>query len=198
MSASERIAVFGYGSLVSSQSAAQTLGRREVGVLPAALRGWRRRFSQARDNRRCEKTFASADDGSVPAWILGLNLEPGGQEELVNGALIELDREELDRLDLREIRYRHRDVTEALEAPPETPAFDRVLTYVARSANFAPAPPTDAVILRSYVEAVEAAFAALGPGELDRYRAWTGPLPVAAIDAELVRDRIPPGNPREW
>jgi hypothetical protein len=45
---------------------------------------------------------------------------------------------------------------------------------------------------------VEAAFAGLGPGELDRYLAVTSPCAAERIEAELVVDQIPPGNPRRW
>ncbi|MGI8727624.1 MAG: hypothetical protein ACR2K6_08110, partial [Solirubrobacterales bacterium] len=62
-------------------SASETLGREVGEPTPATLLGWRRRFSQARDNRRCEKTFARSDDGSVPTWILGLNLERAAGDE---------------------------------------------------------------------------------------------------------------------
>ena len=88
-------ALFAYGSLVSAASAAQTLGGRRVAPRPAVLRGWRRAFTLRRDNRRSEKTFARVDDGSVPDWVLGLNLEPAGEGDRVNGALIEVDEDEL-------------------------------------------------------------------------------------------------------
>jgi hypothetical protein len=52
--------------------------------------------------------------------------------------------------------------------------------------------------MRSYLETVERAFAALGDGQLEAFRRSTGPPPVAVVDAVLVRDRIPPGNPRRW
>ena len=54
------------------------------------------------------------------------------------------------------------------------------------------------MILASYERAVEAAFESLGPGELELFRETTGPRPVEVVEAALVRDRIPPGNPREW
>ena len=73
--ASSREAVFAYGSLVSRASIAATLGREAGDVWPATLQGWRRRFSLRRDNRTSEKSFALAD-GSIPDWILSLNLEP--------------------------------------------------------------------------------------------------------------------------
>lgn len=195
----ERIAVFGYGSLVDPASAGLTLGRTVERLWPARLPGRRRRFSQARDNRHSEKTFARVDGGSVPDWVLGLNLEPSDDpSHAPNGALIELTAAELERLDLREIRYDRVDVGAAIETLPGAPNFDLVLTYVAKPANFAPEPPAGAVILASYAAAVEAAFALLGPGEQAEYRRTTLPYPGELVESRLVRDRIPAGNPREW
>lgn len=189
------VGLFGYGSLVLPESAQLTLGRSVGEPSPALLSGWRRRFSQARDNLTCEKTF-ECDGGWRPEWILGLNLEPGEDEAgPVNGVVIELTDAELDRLDIREIRYDRVDVTE-LVSGEDLP--ERIVTYKAKRAHFAPEPPPDAVILATYARAVERAFEVLGPGELDRYRATTGPCPVQRVEATLVIDRIPEGNPRAW
>lgn len=193
------LAVFGYGSLVDAASASATLGREVSEVRPARLRGWRRRFSQARDNASCEKTFARVDDDSIPEWILGLNVEPGAEPgEAPNGGLIEVTEAELDRLDLREIRYDRVEVTEQIAAAEGTPRFERVITYTAKPAHLAPSPPTGAVILRSYAEAVEAAFERFGAGQLEEYRRTTLPYPAELIEGRLVRDKIPDGNPRGW
>jgi hypothetical protein len=191
------LALFGYATLVSAESAAFTLGRPDaVELRPARLRGWKRRWSQARDNRRCEKTFALAD-GRVPAHVLALNLEPGeAPAGPVNGVLIELSETELGRLDLRELRYDRVEVTDLIEADGRLPA--RVITYTAKARNLAPEPPPDTVVLATYAAAVESAFDALGHGELDRYLATTGPCPVERVAATLVKDQIPAGNPREW
>ena len=54
------------------------------------------------------------------------------------------------------------------------------------------------IVIATYLAAVEAAFDALGPGQLDLFRETTGPPPVEVVEATLVRDRIPPGNPRAW
>jgi cation transport regulator ChaC len=193
------LAVFAYGSLVDRDSAGQTLGRDVERVWPARLGGWRRRFSQARDNATCEKTFARADDGSVPAWILGLNLEPSDRGPLApNGALIAVSEVDLERLDVREIRYQRREVGSAVAADPGCPQFDRVITYVARPAHHAPQPPSGAVILSSYARAVEDAFDRLGGRHGSEYRRTTLPHPVELVDGVLIEDRIPPGNPRDW
>jgi cation transport regulator ChaC len=202
MSPIERIAVFGYGSLVDPVSAVRTLGRPVGEPVPARLGGWKRRWSQKRDNLTCEKTFALRADGRTPTWVLGLNVEPAdGSEEHgpLNGVLLEVTAEELDRLDLREIRYDRVDVTKLVElGPGGGEGFDRVITYTAKHDHYAPTAPDDAVILATYVNAVETAFAALGEGEREVYLQTTGPHPVEVVEAELVHDRIPAGNPRDW
>jgi hypothetical protein len=191
-----RLALFGYASLVSPESASRTLGRPVEPAAVARLPGWRRRWSQARDNLTCEKTFARRSDGSLFRHVLGLNLEPAEEDaEAPNGVLLELTAEELRRLDVREMRYDRVDVTDRIEAPI---GVDRVFTYTAKEAHFAPHPPEDTVILASYAGAVESAFGELGSGERELYLTTTGPPPVDVVDAVLVRDRIPPGNPRDW
>jgi hypothetical protein len=187
-----RVAMFAYGSLVSPESAARTLGRAVRQPTPARLGGWRRRWSQFRDNRAVEKTFARRADGSIPPHVLGLTIEPADDEaEAPNGGLVEVTEEELRRLDIREIRYDRIEV-------PAMAGFDRVFAYRAKLAHRAPQPPSGAVVIAAYLDQVEAAFAALGEDQLRLYRETTGPPPVEVVDAVLVRERIPPGNPREW
>ena len=195
-----RVAVFGYGSLASPESAEQTLGRSlESEPQLATLPGWRRRWSQARDNLASEKTFARRDDESIPDFVLGLNIERAEAAAPLNGVLIELSQSELDRLDVREIRYERVDVTAEVDIEPGPDGNpDQVITYVARATNFAPDPPPGSVVLGTYVTAVERAFDALGAGQLERYRETTDAPPVEIIDGVLVRDSIPPGNPRLW
>jgi hypothetical protein len=172
-----RIALFAYGSLVAPDGIARTLGRRPVPV-PSSVRGWRRRWSQVRDNLTVEKTFALAG-GELPRWILGLNLEPWGDPgAFPNGALIEVSEGELERLDKRELRYDRVDVGAEVEGEHE---FDRVVTYCAKPAHFAPDPPSGAVVLGTYLRAVESAFARLGQGQLERFRRTTGRPPVEVV-----------------
>jgi cation transport regulator ChaC len=191
-----RLAVFAYGSLASLASAERTLGRPVEHAGQARLAGWRRRWSTARDNLRSEKTFARADDGTVPPHCLGLNIEraagPGP-----NGLLIEITEDELDRLAVREMRYDRIEVTAEIGAAHQ-PGFDRVFTFTAKPRNYAQTPPPGAVILASYARTVEAAFESLGPGQLDLFRETTDPHPVEVVEGVLVRDRIPAGNPRDW
>lgn len=193
-----RLAVFAYGSLVSAASASQTLGRRVEGAPEASLIGWRRDWSLARDNNASEKTFA-LPDGTLPRFCLGLNLVPDSSASPPNGVLLELDEAELERLDRREIRYRRVDVTAQIHTDGAASGrFDSVVAYCGRPEHHHPIPPAGAVIIASYPRAIEAAFAARGPDALDAYRATTAPPPVEVVEAELVFDRVPAGNPRRW
>lgn len=198
-------AVFGYGSLVDRHSAALTLGRPVEQVRPARLAGWRRRFSTARDNLHSEKTFARVSDGWVPAFVLALNLEgdPDSRDEPPNGALIEVDETDLDRLDRRELRYDRIDVTddlrsESVVAINGSGRITQVFAYVARAEHRAALPPKDAVILTTYSATVEAAFATIGRAALQTYDRTTGPLPAPLMDGRLVGGVIREGNPRSW
>jgi hypothetical protein len=209
--------VFAYGSLVGARSVEELLGREVGGSRQASLGGWRRRWSLKRDNLACEKTFARRDDGRKPTWILGLNLEPAAEPTAgPNGLLIPASEGDLARFDLREMRYDRVDVSDQVLLADTTPGtgstagpdrvpsgestagFDRVITYVAKPEHFAPDPPDDAVILRTYVRVVEQAFADLGESELRTYAATTDQPPVEVVDGVLVADAIPAGNPRDW
>jgi cation transport regulator ChaC len=188
-------AVFAYGSLVSPASAAATLGRAVEASPPLRLGGWRRRWSTFRNNLASEKTFALAEDGSLPAWCVGLNVERDDEELGPNGVLLYVTAEEVDRLDVREMRYDRVDVTRAFD---DLPASMTAFAYTAKPRHHAPKPPDGAVVIASYVAAVEAAFAALGEPQLELYRRTTEAPPVPVVDAVLVRDHIPEGNPRAW
>lgn len=194
-----RLAVFGYGSLVSPESAAESLGRRVEPARMVRLAGWRRRWTTFRDNLAAEKTFV-LEDGSVPPYVVGLNLERDPGCEGANGALIEITEAEAERLDLRELRYDRLDVTADVRpaSGERIPAFDLVIAYCAKPGHHAPTPPDGAIVMAPYVRTVEAAFAALGDSQLAAYRESTDPPPVEPVDATLLRDEIPPGNPRDW
>jgi cation transport regulator ChaC len=193
-----RVALFAYGSLASVPSVEATLGRPIERAAVVRLSGWRRRWSQARDNLAVEKTFADAATGVVPPHCLGLNIERNASGAGPNGALFAVSEGELDRLDVREIRYRRVDVTDAVEPDAGGLGFAKVVSFTARPENFAATPPPGAVILAPYLRAVEAAFASMGGDQLDLFRETTGDLPVEVIEGVLLRDEIPPGNPRDW
>ena len=190
------LAVFAYASLVDPTSVRQTLGH-DVEPVPARLAGWRRRWSVARDNRVAEKTFALVDDGSLPRFCLGLNIEPADEDAPApNGALIRVSTADLVRLDRRELRYDRIEVTDALDGRPA--GVERVFAYTSKRERYAAEAPKGAVILAPYVRTVEAAFAQLGVDQLEAYRRTTEAPPVPVVEGVLVADSIPPGNPREW
>jgi hypothetical protein len=194
--AAMRLAVFGYGSLASPASAGETLGRPVEVSPPLRLRGWSRRWSTIRNNHRVEKSFAPMSGDGTIEWVLGLNLEPDSGAPGPNGVLLEISEADADRIDLREMRYERADLGAGFAAEH---GFDRVIAWVARPEHLAPSPtPPGTVIIGAYLKTVEAAFDALGPGQLDLFRKTTGPPPVAAVDAALTEDRIPPGNPTSW
>jgi cation transport regulator ChaC len=190
------LAVFGYGSLVSPVSAAQSLGREVELAGIVRLAGWRRRWTICRDNNASEKTFALAD-GTVPPYVVGLNIEHDPACEGANGALVEITEAEADRLDLREMRYDRIDVTADVRADAG-PSFDRVIAYTAKAAHHAPEPPAGAIVIAEYVRTVEAAFEELGEGQLEAFHVTTDPPPVDPSEATLIADEIPEGNPRRW
>lgn len=192
------LAVFAYGSLVSPQSFEHTLGREPAELHRRRLRGWRRRWSIVRDNLAAEKTFARDPGGELPRWIVGLNIERDVSEQpesAPNGALVEVSEAELERLDLREMRYQRVTVTEGIE---DACGFEAVFAYTARPQHFALRPPTDAVRMAPYLRALKAAFGELGEGQWELFLQTTEAHPGETIEPVLVHDQIPPGNPREW
>ena len=193
-----RLAVFGYGSLVSRASIAETLGHEAPAPIPARLKGWRRRWSIYRVNTAHEKVFERVD-GEPFEHVVGLNIEraPAAPEtEWPNGVLIALTQAELERLDLRERRYDRVEVTGDIEA--DEAGFDRVYAFTAKREHFAAETPPDSIVIASYVKACQAAFEELGPDAWARFLATTGELPAPVVDARLVVDEIPEGNPRAW
>ena len=157
-----------------AESASMTLGRPVPRAAPgaparlaAALLPGARQPSPAR--RPSRSPTARRRTGSS-----GLNVERGEDDAgPVNGVLIELSEAELDRLDIREIRYDRVEVTDLIEA--DGPLPERVITYSAKESNFAPEPPAGTVILATYAAAVEAAFEAPRPR---RARALPAPPPA--------------------
>lgn len=187
--------LFGYGSLVNRTSAEETLGRVVGEMRPATLHGWRRRWSLLRDNPHCEKTF-ELEDGTVPDWLLTLNVEAtGNAADVVNGVLIEIGADDFEALDVREVRYRRVDVTDAIATPP--PA-SLILTYTATHHHTALMTPARALILSTYLEAVEQGFTALGEDELEAFRRSTGAPPVPVVKGRLIRHRARGPSPVHW
>jgi cation transport regulator ChaC len=195
-----RLAVFGYGSLVSRASIAETLGHETPAPIPARLKGWRRRWSIYRLNTAHEKVFERVD-GKPFQHIVGLNIErapKAPENEWPNGVLIELTEGELQRLDRREVRYDRVGVDPAAAITSEPHGFDRIFVFTAKEGHYTAETPPEAIIIASYVHACEAAFGELGPEAWEEFLATTGEFPAPVVDARLVVDEIPEGNPRTW
>lgn len=159
--------VFGYGSLMSSASAARTLGREPV-LVPAVLRGWRRSWTAATPTALDRRYRCTACGGVPPGSMVVLDLvrDPAGT---CAGVVLACDERELAALDERERRY------ERVELDRATLRGDlpegRVWTYCRRSEHVL-GEGADAWVAAGYLEVVERA-AALLPGGLDAYRADT-------------------------
>ena len=169
---------------------------RPVSRRRARLAGWRRRWSQVRDNLRVREDVRPRRRRDGPAFCLGLNLEPAagpGPERRPGRG--QRGRARAPRRPRDALRPRRGD---ARGRGRRRLGFDRMFTFTAKPGNLAASPPPGAVILASYARAVEAAFESLGAGQLDLFHETTGPPPVEVIEAVLVSDRIPPGNPRAW
>jgi hypothetical protein len=182
--------VFGYGSLAALGEARADGAR----AYPTELRGARRRWGVAMDNRvdlpgykwyRVRATGQRAD-----GFVAFLDLVPADGRSAVNGLCMPVDRHELARLDARERNYERVDVTDRVAG-----ARGRVWAYVgsaAGGARLAEAVRTDALYVSSeYVDDVEHAFRDLGAEAFSAYAASTDrPPPVAAVVA-LERVDLP-------
>ena len=87
--------------------------------------------------------------------VLGLNIEPEAESEGPNGALIEVSAAEVERLDVREMRYDRVDVTDAIGVDE----FDTVLAWTVKPVHHHPTPPEGAVILKKFVNGLAPAMA---------------------------------------
>lgn len=178
--------VFGYGSLAREPTGGHAI---------ATLRDRRRVLGVAADNGHAVpgyKRYLDAD-GDAPAILVAFLDLAAARGAAVNGVLFEVDEAELAVLDARERNYDRVDVTAAIESPPA----GRVWTYVG-SADGRARLATGlregrAVVARSYLESVHAAFRALGDAEYRRFVASSDldGLPIR----DLERVDLPPAEP---
>jgi Gamma-glutamyl cyclotransferase, AIG2-like len=180
--------VFGYGSLAAWAGRAPAV---------AELLGARRVWGVAMDNREAipgYKVFLDPADGSRPAVhvaFLDLATAPPDAPPL-NGVLVALDAQALVHLDARERNYERTEVTARIRGAP-----GRVWAYTGsapgRARLAAGLRDGTAVVSRAYFDGVRGAFARLGDGQLERFRATTQPPPVPV--RELRRVDLPPPGP---
>lgn len=179
--------VFGYASLVAAD-----------GARPARLRGHRRVWGVAMDNRVAVPGYKVYElpDGTRPAAAVAfLDLVPDAGAD-VDGALLEVGDEALAALDARERQYERIDVAAAIALDSGVSVSGPVWTYVGRAPGRARvaagrAGTAAVVVQRAYADQVEAAFARLGADALARYRASTE-LPPPFPVVELARVDLAP------
>jgi len=132
--------VFGYGSLVSPESLAATLGRR-LDLEAAELRGWQRAWNVGSDKEsHPERTFRLADGTEYEGLTVVLGLEPG---ERCAGSVFAVTDADLALLDVRERNYDRVDVTDQITwarrpenctiytYTPKTTAIERLVAALA-------------------------------------------------------------------
>ena len=146
--------VFGYGSLVSGAEG-----------VPCRLRGFRRVWNVAMENRRTipgYKYYLDEGSGERPeVFVTFLNVLASAGD-VVTGLAVPVDGDALAALDRREFSYERTDVTELVEEDLGGPVFVYLGRCAAR-ARFERGRRTGrAVVSRAYVENVRAGFAAFG------------------------------------
>jgi hypothetical protein len=173
----ERQLVFGYGSLVAEHLRCPV----------ARLRGWRRVWGVAMDNRidlAGYKSYRLRADASRPAvFVAFLDIEPD-PSGAVTGVCMPVGERDLRELDDRERNYDRIDVTSQLEGRP----LGRVWAY--RGSNAGRTRLREglaggqAVVSRAYLAAAVAGVRTIAPGEVaDLQRSATeGGLAVLDLD----------------
>lgn len=166
----EKIAYFGYGSLVNRA----TLRTHVLDAMPARLSGW----------RRCWRTRPNAPDFS-PA-LLSVRPDDGAE---IDGLLI-LDRaEHLPAVDLREANYERRPVSPHRLAVASLTEAVPLYIYEAKSG---PVERRSSHILQSYLDAVLQGFLREhGAEAVERFIAET-----EGFDLPILPDRARPVYPR--
>ena len=170
--------VFGYGSLLAR-------GAVPAGAVPCALRGHRRHWGVAMDNRLDLPGYKHylAPDGSRPeifVAFLDLRPDPGAS---VDGLAIPVADEALPALDARERNY------ERVEIEPPAAVAGPVYTYRGSAAGRERLreglATGTARISRAYADAIRAGYAALG---LERaFARTTDPEPCPRAELRIVR-----------
>jgi hypothetical protein len=180
--------VFGYGSLAAWAGRAPAV---------AELLGARRVWGVAMDNREAipgYKVFLDPADDTRPAVHVAFLDLAGAADDApaLNGVLVAAEPGELAAFDARERNYERAEVTDRVPGAP-----GRVWAYSGSAAGRARLAAGlragTAVVSRAYLDGVEEAFARLGDGELERFRATTQPPPVPVL--ELRRVDLPPRAP---
>ncbi len=185
--------VFGYGSLVSPESVAATIGRPvdpDDGYVPSVLHGFARswNYGSLRQRATWDGPHGRVDAGIVVS--LGI---VAGPQRSTNGAMVRVSLDEFVELDRRESDYDRIDVTDRVEPGSDTGLrrrSSRVYTYVPRRSAIdryeRARGEYRAAVRQGYIDLVDQAFASLGPDAHARYRATTPTPDVPVVAPERV------------
>ena len=151
--------VFGYGSLAGEHLRCPV----------AQLRGWRRVWGVAMDNRADVpgyKSYRLRSDGARPAvFVAFLDIEPDPSAG-VTGVCMPVSARDLEALDRRERNYDRVDVTDAIAPSPDRRVWAYRGSEEGRARLREGRAAGCAVISRDYLVGVLAAVARIAPGEL--------------------------------
>ena len=168
--------IFGYGSLVSADDVARTIGRVPPLIHPVTLKGWIREWGVVIDNTKAAHRCVRLTDGRIaPGYIAVLNVRlpaPGERPTDPNGVLFEVTEAELKKMDERETHYKRLVVSTSVVNKPTGIIYaytghDRFLLTGIDS--------PDIVIPGAYHDLVEQGFASLGGTMRDEYLSSTLP-----------------------
>ncbi len=182
MSAGAGEHVFGYASLIADM-------HREGEEL-AVLKGYRRRWNVATDNRRTlpgYKLYLDPKTGERPhVYVTFVNLV-ADETSAVAGVLFPVSADALALLDLRERNYDRREVTAQLVDPPVS---GRVWAYFgkpeAEARHREGVASGRAVVNSRYFDRVREGFARVGADALAAYDASTDPPGIPLVELERV------------
>lgn len=194
--------IFAYGSLVSPESLASTIGRSitiGTGMHVAEVAGYGRRWNYGSKVLRGDWT---GDDGTdvIGGLVVSLGVA-AAPDESINGVIFEVDDIELADLDWRERDYDRVDVTDQITLLDES--ADRrvdgpIAIYVPRPSSIdryeRHRDVGTAAIRRFYWHLVDDAFTALGDDHAEWYRRTPAPdVPVR----DITLDPLPSVRPSQ-
>jgi hypothetical protein len=176
--------VFGYGSLAAEHARCPV----------ARLRGWRRTWGVAMDNRvdvPGYKSYRLRADGSRPAVLVAfLDVEPAPGAG-VTGVCMAVSEADLRALDERERNYDRIDVTAQVEGAPPGRIWAYRGSEAGRARLRAGLAAGRAVVSRDYLDAVLAGVGASAPGEVDTMERWLDEQGLRVLDLERVEVPAP-------
>lgn len=176
--------IFGYGSLVDLERLRVFLGRerlRDGDACYAALRGYRRAWNVAMDNRLDlpgYKYYVDAQTGQRPAgYVVFLNIYPAAESSIA-GVLFGVTPAELQQVDQRERNYERVEIAAHLDCT-DCPAGGRVWVYQglpeAQQRYQQGVRRGEAMISQQYAQQVQASYQAAGAALAANYAATTDP-----------------------